>query len=583
MANLLDRIARMAKFDPLFVAFTWGAGGSTEEKTKELAFMTQEDYGLDTLLHLTCTNMEKAKIDQALSSAREKGLQNILALRGDPPRGQEYWVASDNEFVHAVDLVRYIRQHHGDYFCIGVAGYPEGHPDSADKQQDIKYLKQKIDAGADFVITQLFYDNEAFISWRQQCVDAGIKVPIIPCIMPIQSYSAFRRMANLCKVNIPQEVLQHFQGVQYDDQSVKDRGVALAKSSIEYLRQRHIQGFHFSTLNLEKSVGKTLEQVGFIRVSQLNGEGRQVETSQNGRSRTRRLSMENQNSIIVVVPTGQHGVDEFAVTPHEAADPRLWSTSAEGEPGVGRSATWDDFPNGRYGDARSPAYGELDGWGVSLKMSPDEARRLWGSPVTEADISQIFASFISGKCPSTPWSDEPPYPETKTISKELTRLISRGWWTVGSQPAVHGARSDDSVFGWGPSGGFVFQKAFAEFFISDKDLHQLLDKINGDPFIRFYAADRQGSFKTNMTSEDANAVTWGVFPGKEIVQPTMIEEISFKAWKQEAFEIWDEWSLLYPPQSPSRKLLNHVADTYWLCNIVHHDFVRPEALWHLLI
>lgn len=278
----------MAKLGPEFISCTWGAGGSTHERTLELCSTTQSVYGLDTCMHLTCTNMEKDKIDIALKQAKEAGIQNILALRGDPPRGHEYWTPIDNQFSHAIDLVKYIRQQYGDTFCIGVAGYPEGHVDSPNKEQDMQYLKEKVDAGADFIVTQFFYDPEAFINWMQNIRHIGITVPVVPCIMPIPTYQSFRRMIHLCNVKVPTEVMKdldeikvkqtkkkericnHFWTLpltclQSDDQKVKDYGVRLAVNIINELHKRaNICNFHISTLNLERSTRLILEQLGLI-------------------------------------------------------------------------------------------------------------------------------------------------------------------------------------------------------------------------------------------------------------------------------------------------------------------------------
>lgn len=178
MANLLDRIRRLAMAPlraPIAVSVTWGAGGSTAERSLELAEIISS-MGVEVILHLTCTNMPKAKLDIALKRARAIGVTNILALRGDAPRGEEYALdPSDaaDEFQHADDLVRYIRKEHGDFFCIGVAGYPTPHPDSESAAAEMHYLKVKCDAGADYIITQLFYDMPSFEEWVAACRRAG--------------------------------------------------------------------------------------------------------------------------------------------------------------------------------------------------------------------------------------------------------------------------------------------------------------------------------------------------------------------------------------------------------------------------
>jgi len=180
--------------------------------------------------------------------------------------------------------------------------------------------------------------------------------------------------------------------------------------------------------------------------------------------------------------------------------------------------------------------------------------------------------------------------ETLSIVPQLSKLVQeRSWLTVGSQPAVDGIHSEDKTFGFGPKGGYIYQKAFVEFWATEADVRliaqkaEALQKKTGAREITFYAAGRDESqFKTNMEKGDANAVTWGVFPGREIVTTTLIEEVSFKTWKEEAFSIWTEWQLLYPANSTSRKFLKNIGSNVWLISVVHHDFKRPEGLWQFL-
>ncbi|KAF9122839.1 hypothetical protein BGX30_001756, partial [Mortierella sp. GBA39] len=204
--NLFERMERMYNLGPEFVDITWNAGGTSSDLTSELVATAQSVYGLETCMHLTCTNMPMEKIDAALKAAKACGNQNILALRGDPPRGQDQWVSCDNGFAYASDLVAYIRQQYGDYFSIGVAGYPEGHLDSTDREEDFKWLKYKVDQGADFIVTQLFYDTGLFLDWVKECRTRGITVPIVPGIMPIQSFGGFHRMTSLCKTFVPDHI-----------------------------------------------------------------------------------------------------------------------------------------------------------------------------------------------------------------------------------------------------------------------------------------------------------------------------------------------------------------------------------------
>ncbi|KAG0206631.1 hypothetical protein BGX28_001970 [Mortierella sp. GBA30] len=640
LSNLFDRIERMQTLSPTFITCTWGAGGSTFEKTTELSAVAQSVHGLDTCMHLTCTNMDKGKVDDALAQeAKRAGIQNILALRGDPPRGQEYWTQVDETFVHAIDLVRYIRQQYGDYFCVGVAGYPEGHMDNTDlsSEDEIRYLKEKIDAGADFVLTQLFYDVDGFLSWEKQCRALGIVCPIIPGIMPIQSYNGFRRITNLAKIHVPVAVQDALEPIKarrstkgrgtifgrsatltrdVDDQKVKDYGVDLAASIIQRLLAAGINGFHICTLNLEKSVRLILERVGFVPAA---GAARKQHQQQH---------VTNEPTHVNITDKGLPGA-----SPELHLNQLIWNPVDDD---LDRSESWDDFPNGRWGDARSPAFGDLDGYGASLKVEPRKALEMWKRPKTAEDISALFVDFIQGKIPLLPWSEGSPLPETDAIQSRLVACNQRGFWTVGSQPAVDGKPSTDPSVGWGPKGGYVYQKAFLELFVGPDDVASMAQKLRANaPWVTFFAASRDGDVVTNSTGDVAeeqkkiqelkkicgrnlekstattatmtatgetpvcetafsgktddalvegpNAVTWGVFPGKEIIQPTVIEKVSFLAWRDEAFEIWREWEQLYPKGSESQRLLHQIGHDYWLFNVVNNDFRDEDGIWDIVL
>ncbi|WFD36158.1 methylenetetrahydrofolate reductase [NAD(P)H] [Malassezia cuniculi] len=539
LANLFPRVQRMVSaLSPAWINVTWGAGGSTRESSLELAsriqkgiFDAQDDWrgngsgGCDVCLHLTCTNVTHESIAAVLEEAKSLGIRNILALRGDPPRGDEYHVESESQLAHATDLVRFIRKLHGDYFCIGVAGYPEGLVDhgESDIERDMANLRAKQEAGAQFIITQLFYDADALIAWYKAIRKHGITLPVVPGIMPIQNYHSLRRMANLCHLRLPPTLLESLENVRLDDALVKDLGVSVSTALVERIRQEtDIRAFHFYSLNLEKSVTRVLQQVG--------------------------------------------AMSETAM-----------------------SEAWDEFPNGRYGDSRSPAFGEIDGYGASLKLPPADAIRLWGTPVDEDDIGNMFAAYVQGTLSCIPWCDIPVWDETAQLLPSLIRLNSppskggRGWWTVGSQPAVDAASSTDPTFGFGPAGGFIFQKAFVELFISDEDKQRLVERIAKDPSVTYFAGTADpDSFESNVADGGVNTVTWGVFPGYEIAQPTIIEELSFRAWRDEAFAIWREWEQLHHPRSATRQFIRKVHDSRWLVTVVHHDYKDPNALWKLL-
>jgi len=210
---------------------------------------------------------------------------------------------------------------------------------------------------------------------------------------------------------------------------------------------------------------------------------------------------------------------------------------------------------------------------------------VWGSPSIVQDVQGLFLSYLESKVQSTPFSLEPLSSETTTILPYLVRLTESSCWTIASQPAVDAVPSDDPVFGWGPKGGYVFQKAFVEYFCPFDSLKRLMDRAKqcGYGSVSYYAANAKGVFFSNVGIEARHPVTWGVFPGQEIAQPTVIEQDSFLAWKEEAFSVWSQWAEFYPPNSPSRNILNTLQEDLWLVSVLHHNFKRPDALWTFLL
>ncbi|KAK0519792.1 methylenetetrahydrofolate reductase 1 [Tilletia horrida] len=667
-SSLDGAAARGSGVAPAWVNITWGAGGTTQDRSLSLAARVQNgllsdsvEYSMEELdqilcagggseggrqsidardvcLHLTCTNVTRESLELTLKKAKQYGIRNILALRGDSPRGSEYWTPADASFQQATDLIRFIREHYADYFCIGVAGYPESHPDAPspnDLEGNVAQLKSKQDCGADFVVTQLFYDVEVFVKWYRRCREAGITIPIIPGIMPIQNYQSFKRMAHLCKATIPPRILSDLEPIKNDDAAIKQYGIQQSVGLVRDLKRQipEMAAFHFCTVNLEKSILAIIDQLGWAgahRHEQDQSEHNRIISDKSGTATPSEMKITT-NAAVANIVSKRSSLGEAASLQGDGlrkaallssqASAHSQGVTGPAEGGVG-SASWDEFPNGRYGDSRSPAYGEMDGYGVSLKVPPAEALKLWGTPTTHADISAIFASYLLGKASAIPWCDLPIFNETMAIRNYLLALnlsqpkdnqvdktlaildqsadaaerelaqrirarsdvVCKGWWTVGSQPAVAGISSADPTYGFGPRDGYVFQKAFVEFFVEERCKKWLLEKIEreGNGKVTFFAGNSKGEFETNVEPGGVNAVTWAVFPGKEIVQSTIIEEESFKAWRDEAFEIWGEWACLYPPQSASRKLLDNVRETRWLVTVVHHDFKDEKALWKFL-
>lgn len=242
--NLYDRMDRMHALGPSFIDITWGAGGRLSDLTLEMVNVAQSVYGLETCMHLTCTDMPREKVDAALDSAYKAGCTNILALRGDPPREKEKWEAAQGGFRYAKDLVKYIREKYGNHFDIGVGGYPEGCDDNRDVDLLIDHLKEKVDAGSSFIITQMFYDVDNFLNWVRKCRAKGITVPIIPGIMPIQTYAAFIRRSNWTKIRIPPEWLEALEPVKNDDAAVREIGKKLVADMCRKILESDVGIYH---------------------------------------------------------------------------------------------------------------------------------------------------------------------------------------------------------------------------------------------------------------------------------------------------------------------------------------------------
>ncbi|PCH36215.1 methylenetetrahydrofolate reduct [Wolfiporia cocos MD-104 SS10] len=549
LQNLLDRIERMRALGPEFIDITWNAGGRTSDLTSEMVKTCQKLIGIETCMHLTCTNMPKEKVDIALREAKQHGCRNVLALRGDPPMGKDEWEAVEGGFIHGIDLVQHIRSLYGDYFDIAVAGFPQHELLPPEEfALELQYLKEKIDAGANFIFTQMFYDVEIFIRWVHAVRAAGITVPIVPGIAPIQTWNGFQKATSLAKTKIPQSFRDALEPHKNNDEKVREIGTKLVAEMCRRILQEPIgiRGLHFYTMNLEKATRMLLEELNLVP---------RIQT-------------------IKPLPWRQ------SLTPNrrtETIRPIFWANRTKSY--LSRTENWDEYPNGRFGDARSPAYGELDGYGIWIKQTKEEALQLWGHPTSVAEIGKLFAKFCLGELPALPWSDSAPSSETSVIATQLAKLNDIGFLTINSQPAVDGARSDDRIHGWGPPNGYVYQKAYLEFFVSPELLDKLLPHIERDANITYYVINKRGDLRTNTHSDGPNAVTWGVFPNKEIIQPTIVEAISFMAWKDEAYELGRQWSKYHEPGSTTDKLITDIMETYYLVNVVHNDFKKPHAIF----
>ncbi|HVO26509.1 MAG TPA: methylenetetrahydrofolate reductase [NAD(P)H] [Candidatus Margulisiibacteriota bacterium] len=258
--TLYQTIERLRPLRPTFVSVTYGAGGGTRDKTLDLVRRIKHEIGIEAMAHLTCVGADQDEILGVLQRLVAAGIENVLALRGDPPRDQAGFVRPANGFGYAVELVRFIRQQ-GFGFCLGGACYPEGHVECRDREQDLLYLKRKVDSGLQFVITQLFFDNTDYFAFVERARACGVRVPIIPGIMPITNLSQIERFTALCGARIPKALRSRLEQVRSDDAAVRAVGIEHATLQCRDLLERGAPGIHFYTLNQSTATRAIFERL----------------------------------------------------------------------------------------------------------------------------------------------------------------------------------------------------------------------------------------------------------------------------------------------------------------------------------
>ncbi|MDP6611840.1 MAG: methylenetetrahydrofolate reductase, partial [Candidatus Marinimicrobia bacterium] len=333
-------------------------------------------------------------------------------------------------------------------------------------------------------------------------------------------------------------------------------GIDQATAMCQKLIENGVPGLHFYTLNLEHSVSAILKSLGFV----------------------------SSQSTLKELPWRQSTSDDRKTS--EDVRPIYWSNRPVSY--LTRTEIWDDFPNGRWGDIESPTFGELNQYhairaGSKSDKIKAKRKRMWGEPKSIKDITDVFVSFCKAKINSLPWCEIPLALESKLISEDLLKLNEMGYFTINSQPKINGLPSEDAEVGWGGPGGRIYQKAYLEFFTSKDKLDKLLKSIGSKENISYQATNIRGDLITNLPEKNVTAVTWGVFPDKEIMQPTIVDTRSFLIWKDEAFSLWmNDWASIYEAKSESYELIKEIYDTYYLVNIVDNDFVDGDMLKQIL-
>ncbi|XP_034733772.1 methylenetetrahydrofolate reductase-like [Etheostoma cragini] len=520
-------------------------------------------------------------LSHAVSSHAELCPTNIST----DPVGAD-WEEEDGGFNYATDLVKHIRSEFDDYFDICVAGYPTGHPEAESYEADLRHLKEKVDAGADFIITQLFFRADTFLKFLDDCRAIGITCPILPGIFPIQGYQSLRQLVKLSKLEVPEEITKVIEPIKENDAAIRNYGIQQAVEMCRVLLDSgKVPGLHFYTLNREVATMEVLRQLG--------------------------LWIEDPRRPL-----------PWAVSAHpkrkvEDVRPIFWASRPKSY--IYRTQDWDEFPNGRWGNSSSPAFGELNDYYLfylKSKSSKDALLKMWGEELlSEESVYEVFTCYIAAqpnrsghKVMCLPWNDEPLAPETNLLKDELEKVNRRGVLTINSQPNINGKPSTDPIAGWGPAGGYVFQKVgrlsvyclfglraatndyfhcrfnlWIIFWMNGLVVRSLKCQRFGKKSISVPQICVQGRNLTNAPDMQPNAVTWGIFPGREIVQPTVVDPDSFMYWKDEAFALWiEQWAKLYEDESPSRMIIKYIHDNYFLVNLVDNDFPLESCLWQVI-
>ena len=257
---LYSHVEKLVELSPSYITCTYGAGGSTQSKTLDIIGQVKQRFGLPVASHLTCVGSTKDQLRDYLNRAQGQGVDYIVALRGDPPKGETEFKAVEDGLSYANELVSLIRDDFGDAFGIAVAGYPEKHQQAPSMEVDLQNLKRKVDAGADGVITQLFYSNDDFFEFRDRCEQMGINVPIVPGLLPVTSLAQIQRIASLCAAKLPADFVEELGRKEDEDWQTKV-GIEFATKQVQELIDRGVAGLHFYLLNKSQATLQVASQV----------------------------------------------------------------------------------------------------------------------------------------------------------------------------------------------------------------------------------------------------------------------------------------------------------------------------------
>jgi methylenetetrahydrofolate reductase (NADPH) len=568
--HLERRIDHMADMQPCFVDVTCSPGRI--EETLSVARDVLRFCGVDVMMRLTGRDMTRERLNSVLREAQTVGLRNIFCDGDDvdcpaaqPPSPAAEAVEAVGGALHGagglrtLEMVRQIRLEFGELFTVAVAAVPEvaRRPGAASDALDrhVRDLCELAAAGADLCLTEPLFDTEAFFVFSRRCRAAGLArtFPVVPGVMPIHSLRVFDRVVSHLHVGVPEAVRARVEELRAagDARAVAAYGLELAESTcLALLNSGMAHGLHFYTLNLESPVRMLLEER--LKIA----------------PKTRLPWRPSAN------PLRQS----------EDVRPIFWANRPKSY--LMRTEDWGAFPRGRWGTLPpTVSFSEVKDASLFGREAfferEDLKKKAWGeAPFSEEEVFAVFAGYIEGRVPFLPWCEESLHLETSVIRSKLIAINRAGFLTINSQPRINAAPSSDTRFGWGPAGGYVYQKAYIEFFTSPQRLKALMDAVDESPafgHLVYHAVDVKGNTYTNSKNAKPCAVTWGVFPGKEVKQPTVVDPAAFLVWKDEAFALWVRgWASIYADDSPSYNLLYDMHDNYFLVSIVDNDFIAGD-------
>jgi len=574
--NLMAIIGRLNEHCmPLFCNITWKPSQDPmsdtcqpEPSTLLVSAAAIDLYGQNIMIHIPSGNTTRSQVLAHLTRAKNLGIGSVLAIKGGQSHEKDHGPKEDG-FDYTVDLVKFIRSEFGDHFTLGVVGYLMASSDVQSYEEDLKHLKAQVDAGADLIITQMFFEVKTFIKFVEDCQRYGINVPIIPAIFPIQNFNSLRQLKRLSRVEIPQWLLDTLTSMKDDSTAVMNYGISYAAEMCQQLFESgYVHGLHFYTLNRETSITEILKRAGvFPKEDEPDLSLRRLPWMP-GPAHARRGRM-------------------------ELVRPIFWTSRPRSY--MIRTSNWDEFPNGRWGDSSAASFGELKDYHLVLlgtHKSREDLLNMWGRELNSPeDVFEVFVCYLTGKenghgykVTELPWNQDELASETLPFVDKLAHVNKHGILTINSQPNVNGVPSTDPVAGWGRPGGYIFQKAYLEFFTSEEIAMCLHEVLQDYPMVNYHIVNFSGEEDvTNANVYSSNAVTWGAFPGSEIIQPTVVDPIAFHFWKDEAFALWEhQWGRIYPEKSKEREIIHTIHDTYYLINLVDNDYVAGNKLFDIL-